>query len=262
MVRVHNLQYSYRSKKVLDGVGFHLQRGELVFLLGKNGAGKTTLFKCLLGILPDYSGEIYIEDRNLKDIYPREISTLLSYMPQSSYPAFNFSVLDMVLLGLAHRIPAFGHPKKEDMEAARRALEAVGIGDLAGRSYAKISGGERQLTLIARAIAQDARIWIMDEPVSNLDYGNQIRLLGVLRDLSQKGYLIVLSSHNPEQCFQFADKVLVMEKNRIAAQGDPAGVLTSELIGSIYDLEVSVLEAPVGGVRFVVPNRLLKEDRV
>lgn len=254
MLQIKNLSCSYDRNTILESIDLEIKAPELIFLLGKNGAGKSTLFKCILGILKNYKGEIWIAGRNIQTMAAKELAGWVSYMPQSNYPAFHFTVLDMVLMGVAHRIGFFSLPKEKQKEEALAALDKVGIKDLADRKYANLSGGERQMVLLARAIAQDAKIWILDEPTSNLDYGNQLKLLKVLQELSKKGYLIILSSHNPEQAFLFSDKVLVLHDKKIQRLGKADEILDEEILSRIYEMELQKLDFSDSRICKLIPK--------
>ena len=177
-ISVSKLGYSYNGCfKVLSDVNFSLRQGEFMSVLGCNGAGKSTLFRCILGILSDYEGKIMCEDKNVRDMDERELAGQIAYIPQIHRPTFGYSVLNMVLMGVNRDISIFNMPNEEHISRAYEAINRVGIVNLAHRNFAHLSGGEQQLTLIARAIAQNSKLLIMDEPTSALDYGNQYRVM-------------------------------------------------------------------------------------
>ena len=176
MISVKDLSFSYGSHEVLKGITFDAVPGELLCVLGHNGAGKSTLFKCMLGILKGYSGSVTIDGSDILTMKASEKASKVAYIPQAANPAFTYSVLDMVLMGTTPQLKGRFTPGSEEKDIAIQAIRKLGIEDLAARSYTKISGGEQQLVLIARALAQGAKILIMDEPTSSLDYGNQMRV--------------------------------------------------------------------------------------
>ena len=218
-IDVRNLSFAYGKRQVLRQVSFRTSPGQLVAVLGPNGAGKSTLFRCILGFLPRYRGEIALCGHDLRSLDRRRLARLAAYIPQSSAPVYNYTVRDTVLMGA----DPFHGPGPSQQETADRVLETLGIRDLADRGINEISGGERQLALIARAMAQQAKILLMDEPTASLDYGNQFRLLRQVRQLADSGYTVLLSTHNPEHSFRFATDVLVLREGLRPGGGDPDG---------------------------------------
>ncbi len=257
-IQVKDLHFSYGSHEVLKGLSFSLQPGRVACLLGKNGAGKSTLFRCLLGLSSRYRGEISLGGRPIRNLSRTEFAKKIAYIPQSGAPTFNFTVMQVVLMGRAVHISAFSTPKPEDERAAEAALETLGIAHLRDAGYAQISGGERQLVTIARALAQQAGILVMDEPTANLDYGNQYRVLRQVHDLSRQGYLILFSSHNPEHAFLFADEALVLEDGLITLAGAPAEILTQQTLEELYEIPILLSDMNCEGrsVRVCMPRSL------
>lgn len=246
MLTVQNLHFSYGTTGVLNGTSFTLKRGELVFLLGANGAGKSTLFSCILGHLPGWRGNIRIQGQDARFMSPKELARNISYIPQSHHPTFSYPALDMVLMGTSHSLPVFSSPGVKEQEIALNAMEQIGIADLAHRDFLSLSGGEQQMVLIARALAQQGRILLMDEPISNLDYGNQTRVLNMARTLARQGYTILLSCHNPQQALLYADRVIALHDGRIVADGKPEDVVTPALIQNLYQVPVQFVHTNQG----------------
>lgn len=251
---IKDLKFGYHCFPVLKGISFSLNKGELVCVLGKNGAGKSTLFRCILGLLKGYGGEILIDGKERRHFSERELARKLAYIPQNHDTAFSFSVLDMAMMGTTASLSCFAQPGAKEREKALKALELLNIAGLKDRVYGRISGGEQQLVLIARAIAQEARILIMDEPCSSLDYGNQIRVMDELRALSEKGYLIVQSTHNPEHVFYFAHKAMVMMDGKVRAFGDPEEIMTKELLEAVYNVPIEIYEDRISGKKMCMPG--------
>jgi iron complex transport system ATP-binding protein len=240
ILEVRRLGFSYGEHQVLRDVSFSLEPGELVGLLGPNGAGKSTLFRCILGLERNYTGEALLQGGEIKTKGPAELARHIAYVPQIHYPSFNYSALDMVLMGTASQGREWSLPGPSQRRAAEEAMERLGISPLRERGFRYLSGGEQQLVLIARALAQQTRILMMDEPAANLDYGNQIRLLIQIKALSRQGYSIILSTHNPDHAFLCAGRVLALRDRGIAALGPPAEVLTAGLIESLYGVRVLI----------------------
>lgn len=249
-----NLSFSYGAQAVLKDVSFSAGGGQLVSLLGPNGVGKSTLFRCLLGLLPGFTGEALIGGESARTLSARELSRRIAYIPQSHYPAFHFSVFDMVLMGTTAQVRGFASPGPRQMAKAGEALERLGLARLKAKGYMQISGGERQLVLIARALAQDARVLLMDEPTSNLDYGNRLRVMEETRKLAREGYCILESTHHPDQAFLYADKMVALKDGRVLAEGAPKAILTEALIGALYGVEVRMQSLFHDAVRVCVPS--------
>lgn len=257
-IEVKGLSFSYaKGAPVLNDVSFSVERGEYVCLLGPNGAGKSTLFCCMLGTAGKYGGEILIDGESIRTLSEKKLARKVAYIPQSSMQTFNYSVEDAVLMGTTALTGAFSSPSEKERALADAALDRLGILHLKGRKYLNISGGERQLVLVARALAQQAKILFMDEPTANLDYGNRCRVLDEVRALTGDGYTIVQSTHDPDQAFLYADKVLALSGGHIAACGAPNEVLTEELMTKLYGVDIAV--ADIGGsARVCVPRSTLK----
>jgi iron complex transport system ATP-binding protein len=239
-LEVEGLSFAYGERTILRDIDLTLKPGELLGILGANGSGKSTLFRCILGFEKTHTGKVLLNGGNISEKTPSELARLIAYVPQTHHPSFNYSVMDMVLMGTAAQINPWSLPGPAQRKNAEEALEMLGIADLSGRGFRQLSGGEQQLVLIARALAQQARLLIMDEPTANLDYGNQLRLLYHIKALSRRGFSIFLSTHNPDHAFFFADRILALHQNRIAASGPPSEVLTPALIKDLYQVDVQI----------------------
>ncbi len=252
-LEVKNLSFSYGAAEVLHDVSFSLEAGEFMSVLGPNGVGKSTLFRCILGSLPDYAGTIAVDGRDVRGLSRRERAKALAYIPQIHRPTFGYSVLDTVLMGLSRQVRAFSQPKKEHIALAEDALRRVGAEHLKERDFSRLSGGEQQLVLIARAIAQQSDILVMDEPTSSLDYGNQFRILDLIRKLADDGYGVLLSTHDPQHAMRYADTLLALHEGRIAAHGKPSELLDAALILRLYGVDAEFVPSNSGPV--IVPKR-------
>ncbi len=258
-IEVRDLSFSYGSHEVLRDVSFDIPDAALVNVLGPNGVGKSTLFRCILGLSTHYAGEIRVNGKDLRRLPVRERAREVSYIPQSHAPVYDYEVLDVVLMAAGNDLRMLSTPGKSQVKRAYEALERIGVERLAHRSYTQISGGEQQLVLIARALAQNAQTIIMDEPTSALDYGNTVRVLSCVRQLAREGLSIVQSTHNPDQAFLYSDKTLVIHDGRVRAFGDPYDTITSELISDLYDVDVEVNSLYGDEVRVCVPVRELEQ---
>ena len=254
-IDVEHLSFSYGSHHVLRDLSFRIPDNTLVNVLGPNGVGKSTLFRCILCLNNSWTGSIRVNGKDLRSISIRERASEVAYIPQSHSSTYTYDVLDVVLMSAGGGIGLFSTPKRMHVDRAWDALERVGIAHLGHRPYTQISGGERQLVLIARAIAQNARTIIMDEPTSALDYGNTVRVLSTVRQLAREGMSIVQSTHQPDQAFLYADQTLVINDGRVHAFGSPKDVITKELVSTIYDVDVEVNSLYGDKVRVCVPVR-------
>lgn len=241
------------ARVILDDITIRLHSGEIVALLGANGAGKSTLFRILLGCLKPERGEIRLDGKLLADFSRRALAQRIAYVPQAHVAPFPYKVHDVVLLGRLAETGIFRAPQAADHRAVDEVLERLAITHLAARRYTEISGGERQLTLIARALAQGANILVMDEPMTGLDYGYQVRLLQHLVDLAGSGRTILLSTHNPEHAVQAATRIAVLRDGAIIADGPPEQIITPSLIHALYGVAVSTL-TNVEGQMVIVPT--------
>lgn len=244
-IRTEDLCFSYGSAPILKNIDFRAHESSLVAVIGPNGAGKSTLFRCILGFLKGYSGTILIDNQNIKEMGRTEIARKIAYIPQTTVPVFNYDVIDIVLMGTTGSLKLLQSPGAEQIEAAEKALEELGIGYLRNRGFGRISGGERQLVLVARALVQNAKILIMDEPTANLDYGNQYRVMAKIKELAASGYTIILSTHNPEHALLFADKSFVIQKGEFVAAGSSAEVLNEEMMRRLYGVDVRILTTEI-----------------
>lgn len=236
------LAFGYPGKPVGRDVDLALEPGEVICLLGANGSGKTTLFKTLLGLLPPQGGRVHLDGRCLQRWSRRALARVMGYIPQAHAGTFPFSVIDMVLMGRAPRIGTFSSPSQADVHIAEQALESLGIAELRDDAYTEISGGQRQLVLIARALAQEPEVLIMDEPTANLDFGNQVLVLSRVRALVGGGRSVMLSSHDPDHAFMCADRVGMLHGGVLERLGAPEEVVTPAALKRLYRVDVEVLE--------------------
>ena len=260
-IEVKDLSFSYGSHEVLKSVSFETDYGEFLSVLGPNGVGKSTLFRCMLGLLPPSQGQTYIGGRSVSEMTPAELSRFIAYIPQSHTPVFNYSVLDIVLMGTTAQLGKFSSPGRMQREEAIRILERLHIADLRDRSYRNISGGERQLVLIARAMAQQAKILMMDEPSSSLDLGNRIRVMETVKSLTKQGYCVIQSTHDPDQAYQYSSKILALHDGKVLAFGTPEETICSAVISKLYGMDVEVCSLRDDQFRVCVPSEKPKPQK-
>jgi iron complex transport system ATP-binding protein len=242
------LGYGYPDRPVGRGLDLSLGAGEVLCVLGPNGGGKTTLFRTLLGLLPAQAGEILLDGQALARLPRPEVARRMGYVPQGQAAQFAFTVREAVLMGRTAHVGLFAAPGAADREAAGRAIAALGIEALAERVLTELSGGERQLALIARALAQGARLLVLDEPTASLDFGNQVRVLREIRRLAAEGYAVVFSTHDPGQAFLAASRVLLLAHGGARFHGAPQEVITPESLRAVYGVDVRIAEVDGGRV--------------
>ena len=235
-IEIDQLSFSYKRTPFIENLNLRVREEGIVALLGPNGSGKSTLLKLLLGILTPAYGSIRIRGEKLSELTRRELACRLAYVPQTHREAFGYSVFDVVLMGRQPRTSFFARYSEKDRRIAEEAIEKLSIGHLAERPYTEISGGERQLTLIARALTQGADIFVMDEPTNGLDYGNQIRLLDRINQLASEGFTFIYTTHHPDHAMAASDRVVMMKSGKILREGEPLCMLTPENLTELYGL--------------------------
>jgi iron complex transport system ATP-binding protein len=247
-----DLTIGYSDRVVGRGLNVALERGEVLALLGPNGGGKTTLLKTLLGILAPRAGDVAISGRTLAGISIRERARLIAYVPQVHVPTFAFTVDSVVLMGRTARGNLFSRPTARDRMVATRVLEQFGIAHLAPRPYTMISGGERQLVLLARALAQEPQFVVLDEPTANLDFGNQGKVMREIRALAGAGHGILFTTHDPNHALRAADRAYLLRAGERIAEGTVSAVLTRERLEDLYGAPVEKLtDAATGHAAFL-----------
>jgi iron complex transport system ATP-binding protein len=248
-IDIQELAFSYTGAAphaVFHGVTFSVGSGDVFCLLGPNGTGKSTLLKCVSNVLQGWQGTIRLDGNDISRMKPAEVAKGIGYVPQNQTSAFPFQVRDIVVMGRAPHLAVFASPGTKDREIARTAMETVGILSLADRPCTTLSGGEWQLTLIARALAQEPRVLVLDEPTSHLDLGNQVRILRVVKSLAEKGLGIVMATHFPDHAFIAASEVAIMNRGSLSQKGPPDAVITGENMRAAYGVEVKVIHVGEG----------------
>lgn len=244
-LEVRSAVCGYGRRHVLDGISFDVSSSEILCLLGPNGVGKTTIFKTLLGFLKLQGGQILVDGDNLLGWSRRKYAQTIGYVPQMHTPPFPFSVFDVVAMGRTAYLGSFSAPSRKDLAIAEEALEALDISYLRDRVYTEISGGERQMVLIARALTQQPKLLVMDEPSSNLDFGNQMRLLRQVRRLSENGMGIIMTTHFPDHAFLCASRVALLSRDGFSI-GAPDEVVTEESLQHVYGIDVKITTTDIG----------------
>jgi iron complex transport system ATP-binding protein len=242
-LEVQGLACGHDGRTVVRDVSFTLSGGEFLCLLGPNGAGKTTLFKTLLRLLPSHGGRILIEGEDVESWSRRRFATFVGYVPQAHVPPFAFSVAQVVAMGRTAHLGPLAMPGRRDRDIAEAAMDSLGIAHLAPCACTEISGGERQLMLLARALAQQPRILVLDEPTSALDFGNQVRVLDhVARLAREAGMAVVMTTHDPNHALRHATRVAAIGRGGSFAVGRPAEMVSADYLRETYDIEAHFVE--------------------
>ncbi|MGI6097912.1 MAG: ABC transporter ATP-binding protein [Dethiobacteria bacterium] len=241
MIRTVDLKAGYYDTVVLEQINMHIDKGRIAGLLGRNGSGKTTLFRCLNGLLPLLKGKVYLSGQEISGLKPNEIASLVALVPQRARTVFPLYVLDMILLGEGHRLKAWQSPSLEAEVRAKELAVEIGIEQLLGKQFDRLSGGEQQLVLIARALMQEAPILLLDEPTSHLDFTNQHMVMGLICNLAlSKGVTVLITTHDPNIVFQYCDDVLMLKDGRILAAGPVTEVLTDRNLKLLYGNGIAI----------------------
>ncbi len=246
LLTAEDLAIGYGARVLARDLALALPAGSITCLLGPNGVGKTTLFKTLLGLIPAQAGRILLQGEPLARLGRSQRARRIAYVPQAHAGDAAHAVLDLVVMGRTAHLGTFATPGPADLALAHAALGLLGIAELALQLTSRISGGQLQLALIARALAQQAAVIVMDEPTASLDLGNRIRVLDQIRALAGSGLAILLATHEPEQAFALADRVAVLTPDGQFATGPVRTILTAERLSRLYQASLLVEQAPSG----------------
>jgi len=255
-LQANHLHFAYLPEKtVLDDISLLIDPGETLYILGRNGSGKTTLLSCLAGLLEPASGEVLLDGASLQSFDPAERARRVGLIPQMHTPAFGYTVNEMVMMGRAPYLGWLGSPNHEDQSIVDEALAQLGLFELRDRPYTEISGGEQQLVLIARGLAQKCQLLLMDEPTAHLDLSNQHRILEIVSQLADRGLSFAISSHSPNNALSYADRVLLLASGKVTAYGNPMETLTEPMLSAIYGIRTEVLTNGDGKPLAVISQR-------
>ncbi len=250
MLEVRQASFAYADgHRVLHGLDLVAERGDILCLLGPNGCGKSTLLRCIAGILKLDSGETYVDGQSLNRRGRQQTARFIGYVPQEHAASFPYTVLQVVVMGRAPYLGVFSAPSRQDLRIAEEALDQVGISHLRHRRYTEISGGERQLVLVARVLTQQPSILLLDEPTSHLDFGNQMLLLRTIRRLAREQHLtVVMATHFPNHALLISSHVSLMKDGRFVAVGTPDRVITEDNLELLYGIAVRIIAMEHAGL--------------
>lgn len=238
-ISIDELEFAYSEVKILNGIDLKIESGECVSLLGPNGTGKSTLVKCILGLLNPDQGIIRVDNKNIKKISRKDLAQRISYVPQKTDSFFSLKVFDMVLLGRKPYVK--WRNTSRDRNIALEAMKMLNIDHLAMKNFSELSGGQQQKVVIARAIAQEPNILVMDEATSNLDIRHQLEVMEIVKELSiKRGITSIMIVHDLNVAARYSDKIVIMNKGKIVASGAPNDVLVKDNIASTYGVEVNI----------------------
>lgn len=241
LLLVDNVSFAYPGcGNTLDSITLAVDEGEMVVLLGPNGAGKSTLLKCIMNLLAPQSGRVLIDGHDANALSRKDIAQIIAYVPQSSNVSFSYSVRDYVAMGRAPFLKMYAAPNDDDYRKVDAALERLGVAALAHRAYDELSGGQQQLVNVARAIAQDPRLILFDEPTSALDYGNQVKVLEMVKDLSREGYSIVMTTHNPDHPILLDSSVCLIDGEGSLVKGSVDEIMQEEELERVYHAKILI----------------------
>lgn len=243
MLRAADVHFAYDrgGRRVLDAVSLHIPQGSVVALLGPNGSGKTTLIRILAGLLTPQQGQVFIDGRPITEMSRLAIARRIALVPQDTHSPFDFSVLDMVLMGRYPHLSALALETADDVAIAREALAVTGTAALETRSFSTLSGGERQRVVIAAALAQAAEVLLLDEPTASLDLAYQLDVAALVRRLNrERGTTVLLSTHDLHLAASICDRVAMLKDGRVVAEGPTESTLTPERIGATYGVLADV----------------------
>jgi iron complex transport system ATP-binding protein len=240
LIRVREATFRYGERDILRGVDLDVRRGEVLSILGPNGCGKTTLLRCIAGALKPRSGSVAIGGEDVHTLDPPARARRIGFLFQDHVPTFPYLVGDVVLMGRAPHLGFLGFPGEHDRQLADAALERVGLTHLKVRPYTRLSGGERQLVLLARILVQQPDVILLDEPTAHLDLRNQVLTLRIVRTLAEEGMTMVMTTHDPNHAMWFGGRAALMKNGRFLAIGPTAEVMTDATLTATYDVDVTV----------------------
>ncbi len=246
-IEAHELSFAFGRKLIIKNCSFRIERGKVYAILGRNGSGKTTLLRLLNGTLKPEQGTVLVESLDVRKSSSKTIARILGFVPQEHNGVFPYRVLDMVVMGRNPHLSLFARPGKKDYKIAEEALDMVGVWELKERSYMEISGGEKQMVFLARAIAQEASYFILDEPTSHLDFCNQRGIMTALRSIVKTNdCAAIIAMHDPNLTLDFADEVLMLKDGSLFKEGQGKEIMNAENLSYLYDMDIKIAKLEAG----------------
>ncbi len=256
LIECNNLSFSYDgSRLVLRDVSFKVEKGQLVTLLGPNGVGKSTLLNCITGLIRPQSGSITLNGRSLTSMTRRAIAKQIAYVPQKTDIPFDYSVEEFVVMGRTAHLGLLATPSADDYAKVKESLVRLDMGLLAHRPINELSGGEQQKACIARALVQEPKLVILDEPTAALDYGNQIKVLNLIRELLSLGFAVIQTTHNPDHCLMLGGHVAILDKSGRLEMGPCGEILTEQRLSEVYETPLRLMYLEELGRATCVPSQ-------
>ncbi len=241
LLSVDDVTFSYDGRRtILNDVSFSIRKSELMVLLGPNGAGKSTLLNCIAGLLKPASGKVMLGSEEVQHLTPAQLASRIAYVPQTLTSVYAFRVRDYIAMGRAPHLNLFAKPGAKDMQIVDEAMESLEISHLAGKACTQLSGGERQMVSVCRAVVQEPELILFDEPTSALDFGNQARTISLIRKLSKRGFAILMTTHNPDHAIMLDGKVGVLDRNGKLLTGPVNDIVTEEILSEVYRIPVVI----------------------
>lgn len=251
---LNNIHFAYDDKTLIDNLSLEIQAGKLTVILGPNGSGKTTLIKLMSKVLTAQSGQVAMYGQDMTQMIQKNISQTLAIVPQNTAVEFEFSVEEIVAMGRYPHLKRFAKEGQNDQRIIENAMKSTDVYRLKDRAITALSGGEVQRVIIARALAQEPKILILDEPISHLDIQHQLDLLQLVKSLSVNHQMtVVMILHDLNYAMSFADQVILMHDGAIAAQGQPTEVLTATQIKHVYGVDTCIVKHPTTGKNHILP---------
>ncbi len=256
---VEHLSAGYDKVPVLENISLSVEQGNICALMGRNGSGKTTMLRCINAILKPFQGRVVAQGKEIGHLSRVEIARLISLVPQGIQTAFSFSCLEMILMGSATRIRAWSAPSRKEIQRALEILGEVGIQALAQRPFNQLSGGERQLVMLSRALFQDAPIMLLDEPNSHLDFSNQHRMMALMREMVKKrGLAALITLHDPNLALYYCDRIVMLKDGRIVAHGPAGEVMEDHILRQVLGENIQT-DRTIGGLQVVTPRTAMTQ---
>jgi len=260
-VKIVDLTAGYGKHPVLHGINLQVNKGKICALLGHNGSGKTTLLRCINTVIKPLAGKVVVMNKEVAKLSRMEIARMISFVPQSSHTAFSFSCLEMILMGGVSRMKLWAAPNHQDRQKAWKICKEIGIEGLAETSFNQLSGGQKQLIMLARALYQDAPVMLLDEPNSHLDFCNQHKIMNLIQQIvKQRGVTALITLHDPNLAFNYCDEVIMLKQGRVVVTGPTKLILNDVNLQATFGDNIRI-DITSSGVQVVVPKQTCMDQK-